>query len=79
MKRDFLYSRDKITSGETRACIWNDCENWSGPSTGFDPMFSVAGWLSSSGLIHTTINFKAELCWLVCGSTVVWGNKVCYR
>ena len=32
-------------------------------------MFYVAGWLSSSGLIHTTINFKAELCWLVCGST----------
>ena len=32
-------------------------------------MFHVAGWLSSSDLIHTTINFKAELCWLVCGST----------
>ena len=32
-------------------------------------MFYVAGWLSSSGLSQTTINFKAELCWLVCGST----------
>ena len=32
-------------------------------------MFYVAGWLSSSGLIQTTINFKAELCWLVWCST----------
>ena len=32
-------------------------------------MFEVAGWLSSSGLSQTTINFKAELCRLVCGST----------
>ena len=32
-------------------------------------MFCVAGWLSCSGLVHTTINFKAVLCWLVCGFT----------